>query len=118
MRMSKFQHRLHVYRMAIQMHRENGTRAGGQHSFELTPVHGIGLWINVNKNGSGSHHRNRLNGCNKSVGDGNDFITRAYSTCSKSQGQSIRSRREAYPILTSTIGCEFLLELLKLWAKK
>src|SRR6266567_3631753 len=60
---SKLQDRLHVYRVAIQMDRENSTCAGSQDVVELLAVHSIRVWIDVDEDRSGPYQSDCLNSC-------------------------------------------------------
>src|SRR6266446_2087808 len=77
----EIEHRLHIYRMAVQMNWNDSARLGSQSLFKLSPIQRIRLWIDVDKDRRCAYQRNRLNCCDECVGNGDDFITVADITC-------------------------------------
>ncbi len=67
MQIGKIEHRLHIYRMAVQMDWDDSTSARSENLFKLSPVHRIGFWINIDKDWRSTHQRNGLHSRDKGV---------------------------------------------------
>src|SRR6266699_4208033 len=100
------------------MDRNNSASARCKHATQLLPIHGVCLWIDINKDGSGSHQGYRLHCRNKGMCDGNHFIPISNITHPQCQFERICACSYPHSITTVAIGRKISLECLGLWAKK
>src|SRR5260221_686038 len=77
----EIEHWLHIYRVAVQMDRDDSARAGSQNPFKLSPIHRISVWVDVYEDGRCTYERNRLNCRDECVCNRDDSITVADLTC-------------------------------------
>src|SRR5437763_13284015 len=96
----------------------NGTGMRSQNLVKLPPVHHVGYWIDIDKDGRGSHDIYGFDGGDKCVGDGNDFVARPNLTGPQGEDKRVSSRCKTYPITAVAVVSKFLFKSLCLRAKK
>ena len=62
------------------MNRDDSFSMGSQNLVKLSPVHGVGMWINIDKDRRCPYQRNRLYSRDKGVSNGDHLITGANVT--------------------------------------
>src|SRR6266851_2124676 len=118
MLMREIHDRLHLRRVAVQMDGNDGARALAQSAIQLSPVHCVGIRLDIDKNGRRAHLRYSLDGGNKRMRDRNHLIAGSNMAGTQSQRDGIGSIRKANSIITAAIAGETLLESLILRTKK
>src|SRR4051794_18045840 len=104
--------------MTIKMYRDDCSRLRRQEHFKLSAVHGIGCWIDIDKDRDCTYQRNRLYRRDKGVGYSDHFVTRTNITSFQCQGERICTCCYTDAILTFTIFRKLTFKSLDLRPKK
>jgi hypothetical protein len=109
--------RLDVGGTAVQVHRQDRSRARAETGFDLGGVDQHGAMVDIDQSRSGAHFPDRADGCRGRVGDRNHFVARTDVQRAERNHNRIGPRSDADGRLGPDVGGELLLERLPLRAE-
>ena len=111
-----FRHRLdrvHLGRLAVQMHRHDRARSRRNRPLDTARVEGIGAWVYVDRDRNGSNVRNGEPARDKGLSRHDDFVPRANPGGAQHKTQSVKAIAYADGMFRAAVGGEFALEGLE-----